>query len=403
MISSTIVELRDIEKSFGNVRALSNGLFDLREGEIHSLVGENGAGKSTLMKILYGIHQSDGGTISIRGNIQDHHFTTRKAIEAGIGMVHQEFTLVNELTVLENIILGFEPVKYGIINFEEARSRVNHYIREYGFDVELDKKVHDISVGEAQKTEILKILYRGAKTIVLDEPTAVLTPQEAVKLFDILRLLVKKQFSVIFISHRLNEVMAISDRITVMRGGRHISTVDKQYTTIPELARAMVGRDIFLTPVKKAMPSAEPILSVKNIFVSSDREHSKLRGISFELYRGEILGVAGVDGNGQNELVEAITGLRHVEKGEIILKNKPIQNRRVRDIRAAGIAYIPDDRNTRGLNRKFTIKENLIANSFRTREFCWFGVLRHKKIQAYGNKLMETHDIRPRNIWPNFF
>jgi simple sugar transport system ATP-binding protein len=193
--------------------------------------------------------------------------------------------------------------------------------------------------------------------------------------------------------------MAISDRITVMRGGRHINTVDKQYTTIPELARAMVGRDISLTPVKKAMPSAEPVLSVKNIFVSSDREHSKLRGISFELYRGEILGVAGVDGNGQNELVEAITGLRHVEKGEIILKNKSIQNRRVRDIRAAGVAYIPDDRNTRGLNRKFTVKENLVANSFKTREFCRFGILRHKKIQAYGNKLMETHDIRPRNIF----
>jgi simple sugar transport system ATP-binding protein len=350
------------------------------------------------MKILYGIHQCDGGIISIGGEIQNTHYTTRKAIEAGIGMVHQEFTLVNELTVLENIILGFEPVKYGIINFEEARSRINHYIHEYSFDVELNKKVHNISVGEAQKTEILKILYRGARIVILDEPTAVLTPQEAIKLFDILRLLVKKRYSIIFISHRLNEVMTISDRISVMRDGRHINPVDKRHTTIPELAKDMVGREVFLMSSKKTTAHAEPMLSVKDIFVSSNREHSKLRGISFDLHRGEVLGVAGVDGNGQSELVEAITGLRHVEKGEIIFKNKPIQNKRVRNIRSAGIACIPDDRNTRGINRRFTVKENLIANSFSKKDFSLFGILQHKKIQAYGNKLAETHDIRPRNI-----
>jgi simple sugar transport system ATP-binding protein len=393
-----VVELKNITKYFGAMRALSDGIFDLREGEIHSLIGENGAGKSTLMKILYGIYQCDSGTISICGEIQDDRYTTRKAIEAGIGMVHQEFTLVNELTVLENIILGFEPVRYGIINLNEARSRINHYICEYGFDVELDKKVHDISVGEAQKTEILKILYRGARVVVLDEPTAVLTPQETVKLFDILHLLVKKQFSIIFISHRLNEVMDISDRITIMRGGKHINTVNKRHATIPELARGMVGREIFSNVGSKTAVSSECILSVKDIFVSSEREHSKLRGISFDLHRGEILGVAGVDGNGQSELIEAITGLRHVEKGGIVLKNQPIQNRRVRDIRALGVAHIPDDRNTRGLNRNFIIKDNLIANSFMKEDFSRFGILLNKNIRVYASKLVEAHDIRPRDI-----
>ncbi|MDR1949867.1 MAG: ABC transporter ATP-binding protein [Spirochaetaceae bacterium] len=396
-MASAIIELTDIEKSFGGVQALSRGLFSLREGEIHSLIGENGAGKSTLMKILYGIHRRDSGTISIRGEIQNSQYTTRKAIEAGIGMVHQEFTLVNELTVLENIILGFEPGKYGIINFEEARSRINHYISEYGFDVQLNKRVYDISVGEAQKTEILKILYRGAKVVILDEPTAVLTPQEAVKLFDILHLLVKKQLSVIFISHRLNEVMTISDRITVMRGGRHINTVDKGHTTIPELAKDMVGWEFSFNTGRKNIAAAECILSVKDIFVPGDREHSKLRGIRFDLRRGETLGVAGVDGNGQNELVEAITGLRHVEKGSIIFKNRPIQNRSVKDIRESGLAHIPGDRNTYGLNRKFTIKENLIANSFTKKEFSAMGILKHKAIGAYADKLAENHDIRPRN------
>jgi simple sugar transport system ATP-binding protein len=399
MMGAMVVELKNIKKCFGDIQALSGGIFDLREGEIHSLIGENGAGKSTLMKILYGIYQCDSGTIGIHGEIQDAHYTTRKAIEAGIGMVHQEFTLVNELTVLENIILGFEPVKYGIINLEDARSKINHYICEYGFDLELDKKVHDISIGEAQKTEILKILYRGARVVVLDEPTAVLTPQETVKLFDILRLLVEKQFSIIFISHRLNEVMTISDRITVMRGGKHINTVDKRHATISELARNMVGRELFFNIGCKTAVSSECILSVKDIFVSSEREHSKIRGISFDLHRGEILGVAGIDGNGQNELVEAITGLRHVEKGEIILKNKPIQNRRVRDIRATGVAYIPDDRNTRGLNRDFTIKDNLIANSFTKKEFSRFGLLLNKKIRVYAGKLVEAHDVRPGDIF----
>jgi simple sugar transport system ATP-binding protein len=227
----------------------------------------------------------------------------------------------------------------------------------------------------------------------------VLTPQETVKLFDILRLLVKKQFSIIFISHRLNEVMTVSDRITVMRGGKYVNTVDRRHATIPELARDMVGREIFFNIGSKTAVSSECILSVKDIFVSSEREHSKIRGISFDLHRGEILGVAGVDGNGQSELIEAITGLRHVEKGEIILKNEPIHNRRVRDIRASGVAYIPDDRNTRGLNRQFTIKDNLIANSFRKKDFSRFGVLLNKKIRVYATKLVEAHDIRPGDIF----
>jgi simple sugar transport system ATP-binding protein len=391
-----VVEMSGIHKTFGDVHAVNSGRFTLRKGEIHSLIGENGAGKSTLMKILYGIHSPDSGEIAVNG-VPRAGYSTRDAINMGFGMVHQEFMLVNELSVLKNIILGFEPTKRGIIDFDAARREIGRYIDEYGFEIHLDKRISDISVGEAQKVEILKTLYRGAKIIILDEPTAVLTPQEAGKLFEILQLLKEKGISIVFISHKLNEVMEISDRITVMRDGRHIDTADKGSVTIPQLAEKMVGRDVVLRTERTRAPRGECVLSLRDVYASSDSELSKLKGMSFDLHAGEVLGVAGVDGNGQSELAEVITGLRRAESGSILVNGKEIQNRDVRSIRRAGIAFIPDDRNTRGLSKSFPIMENLIANMVDDVPYSSGGVIRKNAVRDFACRMHEDYDIRPRN------
>ena len=332
-----IVLMKDIEKRFGSISAIKNGFFDLYEGEIHSLIGENGAGKSTMMKILYGLYPKDGGTLEVRGTVYDD-YSTKTAIELGIGMVHQEFMLVKEMTVLENIILGFEPKKsMDRIDFAKAKDAIEEYIEKYKLDVQINKKIQDISVGEAQRVEIIKTLYRGVDILILDEPTAVLTPQETEKLFVILENLKNSGKSIIFISHKLNEVMKISDRITVMRQSKHINTVSKNDTNPVELAKMMVGREVFLN-IEKIKPQVEEtLLKVDDIYVSSERELAKIRGISFEVKRGEIVGIAGVDGNGQSELIEAITGIREVEKGSITFKGKDIKNKTVKTIRDIGV------------------------------------------------------------------
>ncbi|MDO5088733.1 MAG: ABC transporter ATP-binding protein [Leptotrichiaceae bacterium] len=390
-----IVKMTDIIKTFGEVQAIKNGNFNLFEGEIHSLIGENGAGKSTMMKLLYGIYSIDSGSIEIYGKKLEN-YTPKDAINLGIGMVHQEFMLVNEMTVLENIILGFEPVESMVmINFSEARAKVLEYVEKYNLNIQINKKVKDISVGEAQRVEIIKTLYRGANILILDEPTAVLTPQETEKLFEILENLKQAGKSIIFISHKLNEVMEISDRITVMRDSKYIETVDKKNTSPLELAKMMVGREVLLNVKKKKIDVQETILEVKDIYVPSDRELSKIKGLSFSLKRGEILGIAGVDGNGQKELVEAITGLRETEKGEIIFKDKNITNRLPKLIRKAGIAHIPDDRNVRGLNREMSIKENIIATKFSQNEFSGVVNLKEKNIVDFSEEMIKKFDIRP--------
>lgn len=395
-MANKLIEMTNINKSFPNVKAIDDGQFDLYEGEIHSLIGENGAGKSTLMKIIYGLYTPDSGTIKVRDDAYNF-LSPKQAIELGIGMVHQEFMLVKELTVLENIILGFEPAKNGKIDFKKARESINHYIDTYGMEVNPDEKVNNISVGEAQRVEIIKTLYRGANILILDEPTAVLTPQETVKLFEILNSLKKDGKSVVFISHKLNEVMEISDRVTVMRHGKYIDTVKKSETSIPELAKMMVGREVFLNVKRKESKTGDVVLSVNDIFVPGEREHSKLRGLSLDVHKGEILGIAGVDGNGQSELVEALTGLRKVEKGEIKVNDKPITNKTPLEVRKSGVAHVPEDRNLRGLNRKFSIQDNLIANQYYKPEFCKFGALKKDKIREYSENLIKKFDIRPAN------
>jgi len=390
--------MTDIVKTFGEVQAIKNGNFNLFEGEIHSLIGENGAGKSTMMKILYGIYPIDEGNIEIY-NKKMKDYTTKEAINLGIGMVHQEFMLVNEMTVLENIILGFEPKQSMVmVDFNKAKTKVLEYVKKYNLDIQINKKIKDISVGEAQRVEIIKTLYRGADILILDEPTAVLTPQETEKLFEILDNLKKSGKSIIFISHKLNEVMKISDRITVMRDSKYIDTVLKKDTSPTKLAKMMVGREVLLEVKKKKMEAEEVILKVEDIYVPSDRELSKIRGLSFSLKRGEILGIAGVDGNGQKELVEAITGLREVEKGKIYFKNTQISNMTPQFIRKTGIAHIPDDRNKRGLNREMNIKENLIATKFSDSAFSGVINLKEKEINKFSEDTIKKFDIRPANF-----
>jgi simple sugar transport system ATP-binding protein len=362
-------------------------------------VGENGAGKSTLMKILYGLYSPDEGAITIRGadgNLEAMtNISPKKAISYGIGMVHQEFMLVRDMTVLENVILGFEPRKGIGIDRTKAINIIEEYANTYNLGVRQGSKIRDISVGEAQRVEIIKSLYRGANIIILDEPTAVLTPMEATTLFKILKSMKNDGKSIIFISHKLDEVMEISDRITVMRNGSHVSTLEQDRTNIAELARLMVGRDVFL---KDAPPPGHPgdvVLGVENIWVPGEKELSKLRGISFEVRSGEILGIAGVNGNGQSELAEALAGLRPIQRGTVKLKGREVQSASSLERRKLSLSHIPEDRNTMGLNRFADIKENVICSTFREPKLSFGGVIRWKEAGDYARNLIEAFDVRP--------
>ena len=396
-MSTCLVEMKDIVKDFGSVHAVKGASFNLASGEIHSVIGENGAGKSTMMKLLYGMYPVDAGSIRIGGELMGH-MSTKLAIEHGVGMVHQEFMLVDEMTVLENIILGFEPVKGPIVDFTKARAMVNDYINKYNMHVQINKRINQISVGEAQRVEIIKILSRGANTIILDEPTGVLTPLEAAKLFEILLSLKKVGKSIIFISHKLNEVMEISDRITVMRQGEVVDTVKKTDTNPRELSRMMIGREVFLNIQRIATQVGKPVLAVDNLWTSGEKELSKIRGISFNVRAGEIVGIAGVDGNGQSELIEAIVGLRKVEKGTVTLNGIDITNKSSRFIRDVGLTHISEDRNTTGLNRQATVAENLVANRLRKKPFSrWKFLLNKRAINSYSEEMIRKFDIRPPN------
>lgn len=393
-MSEYVVEMRDIVKTFGEVQAVKHGEFTLKKGEIHSLIGENGAGKSTMMKLLYGMYPIDSGEIIVKGEKMGV-LAPKIAINHGIGMVHQEFMLVNELTVLENIILGFEPKKGFTIDFDQARKEVQRYIDEYDMEVQLDKKISQISVGEAQRVEIIKTLMRGADVIILDEPTAVLTPQEAKRLFEILNNLKEGGKSLVFISHKLNEVMEISDRISVMRQGNYMGTVEKAETSPLDLTKRMIGREVFLDIDKSYGKAGDTILEVKDIWVPSGKETSKIRGMSLSVREGEIVGIAGIDGNGQSELIEAITGLRHVEKGSVIINGKDVTNLSPRKVRAAGLAHIPEDRNRMGLNRSLSIVDNLIAVRLDEPPFTKGKLLNKKDQDSYAEEMVKQFDIRP--------
>lgn len=391
-----VIEMKDIQKNFDFVTAVSEGQFTLKRGEIHSLIGENGAGKSTMMKLLYGMYPIDGGEVRIEGETVTD-LTPARAIERGIGMVHQEFMLVDELTVLENIILGFEPRKGLRIDFKKASEAIQKYIDDYHMDVQLNKKINQISVGEAQRVEIIKTLYRGADILILDEPTAVLTPQETDKFFEILKSLKEDGKSIVFISHKLNEVMEISDRITVMRRGKFIDTMDVKDTSPEDLAYKMVGREVLLRVDKEPATPGGVMLEVQDLWTSGDKEISKIRGIDLTVREGEILGIAGIDGNGQSELIEAITGLRKVEKGTVRICGKDITNQSPAQIRDAGIAHVPEDRNTRGLNRAFNIMDNLVAVQVDQPPFAKGLAVMDKAKREFSDRLIDRFDIRPQD------
>lgn len=395
MSNSYCLEMINIKKNFDGVKAIIDGNFNLNKGEIHSLIGENGAGKSTMMKIAYGLYSPDDGIINIKGD-RFNYLTPKKAIDNGIGMVHQEFMLVKELTVLENIILGFEKKNGIAINFESSKKEINRYVENYKMDIQINKKVNQISVGEAQRVEIIKTLYRGAEILIFDEPTAVLTPQETKEFFKILNILKNDGESIVFISHKLNEVMNISDRITIMRQGRYIDTVNKDETNIKELAKMMVGRDVFFNNFdKKKIEVSNTVLKVDNLWTSGEKELSKIRGISFDIKAGEIVGIAGIDGNGQSELIEAVCGLRKVEKGNVFLDNINITNKSPLKIRNSGLSHIPEDRNLRGLNRGLNIAENIIALKFNKKPYSNNTIINNNKVVDITNQLINKFDIRP--------
>ena len=398
MSKNTAIHLKNITKEYPGVVANKNVDFQVNKGEIHALVGENGAGKSTLMKILYGIEQPDEGEILINGEVQVIN-KVETAINLGIGMVHQEFTLVPSFTAPENIGLGQEPKNsQGLIDWKGLNKLVVDIAEKYGFKVDPSLKMIDASVGVQQRTEILKTLYRNANILILDEPTAVLTPQETDELFTVIRTLVDEGKTVVFITHKLREVMEIADRVTVMRAGEVQGVSETKNTSIAELASQMVGREVFLQVKKDEAKPEEEILNVEDLWVHDARGLLAVKGVSLNIRKGEIVGIAGVEGNGQSELVEALTGLRKTSQGSINYLGENIASSTPKNIRRKKIAHIPEDRTNTGLNTQLSIWENLIGNSYFRKPLSSNGIFNLKKIAQHSNKLKEDFDIRAPNI-----
>ena len=398
MSKDSAIHLKNITKAYPGVIANKNVDFQVNKGEIHALVGENGAGKSTLMKILYGIEQPDEGEIFINGTTQIIN-KVETAINLGIGMVHQEFTLVPSFTAPENIGLGEEPKNSrGLIDWKSLNKMVVDIAEKYGFKIDPGLKMIDASVGVQQRTEILKTLYRNANILILDEPTAVLTPQETDELFNVIRTLVDEGKTVIFITHKLREVMAIADRVTVMRAGEVQGVSETKDTSITELASQMVGREVFLQVTKDTANPKEEILNVENLWVHDARGLIAVKGVDLNIRKGEIVGIAGVEGNGQSELVEALTGLRRASKGAIMYLGEDISSSTPKNIRRKKVAHIPEDRTNTGLNTQLSIWENLIGNSYFRNPLSSRGIFNLKKVAKHANRLKEDFDIRSPSV-----
>jgi ABC-type uncharacterized transport system ATPase subunit len=394
MADTTILELRGITKRFPGVLANDSVDFDLQRGEVHALLGENGAGKSTLMNILYGLYTPDEGEIVLDGKPIELG-STRSAIEHGIGMVHQHFMLIPVMTVAENIVLAAEPRTRGVLlDYRAARRRVEDLSRTFKFAIDPDARVENITVGQQQRVEILKALYRGADVLILDEPTAVLTPQESQELFGILRNLRQEGWSIVFISHKLNEVLEIADRITVLRRGKVVDTVPVEGATEESLARMMVGREVLLRVDKAAPQPTEPLLEVEDLHVVDDRGLEVVRGVSLAVRGGEIVGLAGVDANGQSELIDAIAGLRSVSAGRVRVGGRDVTNASARDVIDAGVGHIPEDRHRRGLVLPFTLAENLSLNEYRSEPDSKFGFLFPQRMIERARRLLREFDVR---------
>lgn len=382
------IEMKNITKTFPGVIANDNIDFDVIENEIHCLLGENGTGKSTLMNILFGLHHPDNGEIFIggeRSNIKN----PKEAFDKGIGMVHQHFMLVERMTVLENIILGKEHGDV-FVDYKRAREDIISLAKKYNFKLDVDELVENLSVGVKQRVEILKTLYRGANIIILDEPTAVLTPQEVEDLFKILRSLKSDGKTIVFITHKLNETMELSDRITVLRKGKKVTTLKKLETDPKELARYMVGRDVNFEVDKGITETGDTILEVKNLKLMDKAKG----GISFEIKAGEIFGIAGVEGNGQLELEEILTGLRPSTEGEIFIKGEEISDLNISKRKEMGIGYIPSDRHKRAMVQSFSVKENYLLGYQDGNDFIKKGFIKEKILRNHSKELIEKFSVR---------
>lgn len=388
-----VVEMRNIRKEFPGVVANDNISLTLKKGEIHALLGENGAGKSTLMSILFGMYQPDSGSIYVRGK-EVKISNPNVANELGIGMVHQHFKLVENFTVTQNIILGLEPKKGLRIDIESAAKRIEDLSKKYGLNVDPYAKIENISVGMQQRVEIIKTLYRNADILIFDEPTAVLTPMEIEELMEIMRNLVKEGKSIILITHKLKEIKAVADRCTVIRRGKTIGTVNVDEVSEEKLAEMMVGRHVSFKVEKEESKPGKTILKMENVSVRNKKKVLGLKNFNLEIRGGEIVGIAGVDGNGQTEIVEAITGLTKVEEGHIYLNDEDITHIPISERIKKGVAHIPEDRQKRGLVLDYTIGENMVLETYYKEPFSKRGLLNKKAILEYAEKIIENFDVR---------
>lgn len=387
------VEMKNITKRFPGIVANDRISFQVNKGEIHALLGENGAGKSTLMNILMGLYQPDEGEIWIDGRKADIA-DPNEAIRLGINMVHQHFMLVDTFTVTENIILGAEPRKGLEVDYRDAEKRIAEISERYGLKVDPRALIQDISVGMQQRVEIIKTLYRGAQILVFDEPTAVLTPQEIQELMDILRNLAREGRTIILITHKLKEIMSVADRITIIRRGKAIETFPVREASEHVLAERMVGREVNFTIEKSERTPGPCMLELKDVTARDNREIMALNRIGLSVHGGEIVGIAGVDGNGQSELIEVITGLRKADSGQVLVNGKDIANRSPRIIAEAGVAHIPEDRQKRGLILDFTVGENIVLNRYAQRPFSRAGILDFSAIYEHAETLIGEFDVR---------
>ena len=389
-----LIEMLNITKEFPGIKANDKVNLQVKEGEIHALLGENGAGKSTLMSVLFGLYKPEEGEIRLRGEkveIDD----PKKANKLGIGMVHQHFKLVENFTVTENIILGEEPKKsMRRVDMKKAREKVKEISDLYGLKVDPDSKIMDISVGMQQRVEILKMLYRQAEILILDEPTAVLTPQEIRELMKIMKDLIKEGKTIVLITHKLKEIKEAADRCTVLRRGKYVGTVDVKDTSEEKMANMMVGREVSFEVDKEPAKPGDVVFEIQELTVKDNRNLEKVKNLSLEVRTGEIMCVAGIDGNGQSELVEALTGLRKIESGKVLLKGEEIQDFKTRKITLKGVGHIPEDRQKRGLIMDYSLEENLILQTYFQKPFSDKGILNFTEIRKFSDQLIEEFDVR---------
>ena len=388
-----VVSMRGITKRFPGVLALDHVDFEVLEGEIHGLLGENGAGKTTLMNILYGLYQADRGEIYIYGKRVKLR-SPKDALALGVGMVHQHLTLIPNFTVVENIILGLKSPKHPFLDIEGARRRIIEISRKYGLEIDPDVKIRNLPVGVQQRVEILKVLYRGARILILDEPTAVLTPQEVEALFKSLKDMVRKGLTIIFVTHHIPEVFRVCDRVTILRRGKKVATLHVGSTNPRELARLMVGRDIMFDVERKATARRRCVLAIKGLHTVDDRKALHVRIGSLELYEGEILGIAGVSGNGQKEFVESLLGIRKVISGKILVNSTDLTSKHYREVIEKYVCVVPEDRLKEGILPTLTVAENLVAGLHKSHPFSNRRLLNHREILKFAQKLIREFSIK---------